>query len=103
MVEITTEGYNETKMTNWASHLTESLGAAFAISLAKDRGWTPEEVVRALNLVFLSGGKSGVPRHPGDLNISVLAIRGYLRKEIAMPSELKSFTQSPLQKRIIEE
>jgi hypothetical protein len=103
MVEMTAEGYNDIKLTAWASHLTESLAAAFAISLAKDRGWEPEEIARVLNLVFLSGGKSGVPRHPGALNISVLTLRNYLRHEIATPEELKHFTQTPIQKRIIEE
>lgn len=101
-MEIDAPTYNKDDLTIFASYRTEVLAALFAESLAQERGWNAERIVRTINLYYLSGGRSGELRNPKNLWLEGGVARNYYSNKIPMPDQLQSFTWTPIQKKILE-
>jgi hypothetical protein len=99
--------YREANLTVFASYQTEALIAMAAKSLSEERTassedvWNVESVCRAMNYVFLSGGRSGNPRNLNKMGLNSMELRRYYVGLDSLPEELKSYTPTNLQLLII--
>jgi hypothetical protein len=100
-MKVNKEIHNEADLTTWAGYETEVLVAMLANQITRERGWDRSVVCRVLNLVLLSGGRSGKLRDPEDLNITVDKLRRVMTELAPLPDQLRSFTPSPIQIKIL--
>lgn len=100
-MDIDKDTYQNADLTVFSSYSTEAVVAIASIIIAKIHDWDSEKVCRCMNLVFLSGGASGQLRNPDNLKITVTDLRNYCMDKIITPEELRSYTPTPLQSKIL--